>query len=132
MDFALLPPASEGCFSLFTLAGCTPARSGWWGGYPIPGQGWGVPQPGQDGGGGTPSQIWGGGTPARSGWWVGYPFLDLGWGYPSQVWMVGGYPIPGLGGTPVRSGWWGGTPARSECKRHTTCCIASAHYVAFS
>ena len=56
---------------------------------------------------------------------VGVPHLRSG-GYPIQVWMVGGYPIPGgtpsgrvphlgegypiLGGTqgtPARSGWWG-------------------------
>ena len=36
-------------------------------------------------------------------------------GTPSQVWVGGGYPIPGLGmgGTPARSGWWGVPHPRS-------------------
>ena len=65
------------------------------------------------GGGCIPSQVWVGVPHPRSGWWGGTP---------SQVWMVGGDPIPGLdgggtqgtpqpgldgGGVPhPRSEWW--------------------------
>ena len=49
--------------------GGSPARSGWWEGYP-----------------GQVLMV--GGTPARSGWW----------GYPGQVLTVVGVPWPGLDG----------------------------------
>ena len=78
-------------------------RSGWWGGYPIPGLGCGVPHPR-----GVPQ-------PGMDG--TGYPIPG---GYPGQVLMVGGTqgtpPTPGLDGggypgyTPAWSGWWGGYP----------------------
>ena len=64
------------------------------------------------GAGGTPSQFWVGGIPRpRSGW--GVPHSRSG-GTPFQVWMVGGYPIPGLdgGGTPTMTGW--GLPTMTD------------------
>ena len=51
---------------------------------------------------------------------TGVCLLTFRGGYPIQVWMVGGYPIPGLGGTPsqggtpARSWWMGGTPSRGR------------------
>ena len=82
-------------------------RSGWWGGYPIPGVGGGVPHPGSGWWGGTPFQVWVGGypiPPARSEWW--YPPRSGWWGVPRvppiQTWDRV-HPPP-----TIRTGW--GTP----------------------
>ena len=92
--------------------------------YPIPGLGGGVPHP-------------------RSGWW-GVPHPRSGWsgGTPSQVWMVGGYTIPGLdggGGTsrvpPTRTGWGNPPPTHTHIRQSSiasTCYAAGSMLLAFT
>ena len=103
-------------------------------GHSVPGlAGGGVPRPSLDGGGG-------GGV---------VPHLRSGVGYPRQVWMVEGYPIPGLGWglpqpgldgwylgypPPAGSGWWEGTqgmPPTRQSSIASTCYAAGGMPLAF-
>ena len=119
---------------------------GWGGGYPQPGPGTGYPPPSRPGMAVPPFKQDGVLPPSRPG--TGYPGTrvspsagwgiplcpDLGWDPPIQTWDGPLHKQDGVSSCPDL-GW--GPPVRSlcnkkvllhECKRHTACHLASAHY----